>query len=396
MALTVNLIGPSPWGFRIYGGRDFKKAITVSKVNGGSKAELAALQPGDVILEINGENTVDMLNVEAQNKIKNSKAQLQLLVERPEPPSPEQTNGTTTPEQLTGRFQEAVLVSRDENQNYREYSISSPASLSPGPYSPEAPSSPEGKRERLTPTSTKSIQLRSWSPEEKTSSHRLSRPLSQEFSSPDFRSNSVSSRTPTPPGRYLPHSPIDPEDRRAAKNNSYIRKQRLSCCKIIILFVPALFLSSSSSDFAMQRFDRDSEVYKMIQENKESRTAPRQSNTFRMLQEVLESDEKEAVVRFPGLSPKPTPSKPTSPGVGIPKYHTCEKCGTSIVTQAVRIMDDRFRHPECYTCATPECGLNLKMRGHFWVGEEMFCEKHARENYQGLGTAPRATISPHH
>lgn len=42
----------------------------------------------------------------------------------------------------------------------------------------------------------------------------------------------------------------------------------------------------------MQRFDRDSEVYKMIQENKESRTAPRQSNTFKMLQEVLEADER--------------------------------------------------------------------------------------------------------
>lgn len=42
----------------------------------------------------------------------------------------------------------------------------------------------------------------------------------------------------------------------------------------------------------MQRFDRDSEVFKMIQENKESRTAPRQSNTFKMLQEVLEADEK--------------------------------------------------------------------------------------------------------
>lgn len=42
----------------------------------------------------------------------------------------------------------------------------------------------------------------------------------------------------------------------------------------------------------MQRFDRDSEVYKMIQENKESRSAPRQSNTFKMLQEVLEADEK--------------------------------------------------------------------------------------------------------
>lgn len=30
----------------------------------------------------------------------------------------------------------------------------------------------------------------------------------------------------------------------------------------------------------------------MIQENKESRSAPRQSNTFKMLQEVLEADEK--------------------------------------------------------------------------------------------------------
>lgn len=33
-------------------------------------------------MEINGENTADMLNVEAQNKIKNSKTQLQLVVER--------------------------------------------------------------------------------------------------------------------------------------------------------------------------------------------------------------------------------------------------------------------------------------------------------------------------
>uniref|UniRef100_A0A672SXW7 PDZ and LIM domain protein 2-like n=1 Tax=Sinocyclocheilus grahami TaxID=75366 RepID=A0A672SXW7_SINGR len=83
MPFTVNLIGPSPWGFRISGGRDFKKAITVSKVNAGSKAETACLQPGDIVVEINGLNTGDMLNVEAQNKIKSCTTQLQLLVERP-------------------------------------------------------------------------------------------------------------------------------------------------------------------------------------------------------------------------------------------------------------------------------------------------------------------------
>lgn len=55
---------------------------SAQQVNGGSKAEQADLQPGDIIVEINGKNTADMLNVEAQNKIKNSKTQLQLVVER--------------------------------------------------------------------------------------------------------------------------------------------------------------------------------------------------------------------------------------------------------------------------------------------------------------------------
>ncbi|KAK1892690.1 PDZ and LIM domain protein 2 [Dissostichus eleginoides] len=148
--------------------------------------------------------------------------------------------------------------------------------------------------------------------------------------------------------------------------------------------------SSSSSDFAMQKFDRDSEVYKMIQENKESRTAPRQSNTFKMLQEVLEADEKEAALRFPGLSPN-IPKSSSSVG-GVKNTHTCEKCSTGILTLAVRISDDRFRHAECYTCT--DCGLNLKMRGHFCVGDVMYCEKHAKERYQGPGTSPQATVSP--
>lgn len=62
-------------------------------------------------------------------------------------------------------------------------------------------------------------------------------------------------------------------------------------------------------------------------------------------------------------------------------------------TQAVRIQDGRYRHPTCYTCA--DCGLSLKMRGHFWVGDELFCEKHARLRYQGPpgGPVPRP-VSP--
>lgn len=38
---------------------------------------------------------------------------------------------------------------------------------------------------------------------------------------------------------------------------------------------------------------------------------------------------------------------------------------------------DKFRHPECYTCT--DCDVNLKQKGHFFVEDEIYCEKHARE-----------------
>ncbi|KAG8141283.1 hypothetical protein E2320_006916 [Naja naja] len=82
MSVSVNLTGPAPWGFRITGGRDFRKPIIVSKVIEQGKAALGDLRPGDVIISINGESTSEMLNVEAQNKIKQSPGQLQLQVDR--------------------------------------------------------------------------------------------------------------------------------------------------------------------------------------------------------------------------------------------------------------------------------------------------------------------------
>lgn len=57
---------------------------------------------------------------------------------------------------------------------------------------------------------------------------------------------------------------------------------------------------------------------------------------------------------------------------------------------AVRITDDHYRHSECYTCT--DCGLNLMMRGHFWFGDTMYCEKHAKERHLGKASSPQATV----
>ncbi|KAM4826999.1 PDZ and LIM domain protein 4 isoform 2-T2 [Thomomys bottae] len=84
MSHSVTLRGPSPWGFRLVGGRDFSAPLTISRVHAGSKAELASLCPGDLIQAINGESTELMTHLEAQNRIKGCQDHLTLSVSRPE------------------------------------------------------------------------------------------------------------------------------------------------------------------------------------------------------------------------------------------------------------------------------------------------------------------------
>ncbi|XP_037657960.1 PDZ and LIM domain protein 4 isoform X2 [Choloepus didactylus] len=84
MPHSVTLRGPSPWGFRLVGGRDFSAPLTISRVHAGSKAALAALCPGDLIQAINGESTELMTHLEAQNRIKGCHDHLTLSVCRPE------------------------------------------------------------------------------------------------------------------------------------------------------------------------------------------------------------------------------------------------------------------------------------------------------------------------
>lgn len=53
--------------------------------------------------------------------------------------------------------------------------------------------------------------------------------------------------------------------------------------------------------------EEDSEVFKMLQENREARVAPRQSSSFRLLQEALEAEERGEAA---GLHGKVIPGPP--------------------------------------------------------------------------------------
>ncbi|XP_063290286.1 PDZ and LIM domain protein 1 isoform X3 [Pelobates fuscus] len=122
--------------------------------------------------------------------------------------------------------------------------------------------------------------------------------------------------------------------------------------------------------------DKDSEVYKMLQENQESDEPPRQSASFLVLQEILETDEKGE--KPSGFRSVRAPASKVAASVGSgQKLPICDHCGSGIVGAFVKIRD-KPRHPECYVCT--DCGTNLKQKGHFFVNEKMYCEKHAREH----------------
>ncbi|KAB0396378.1 hypothetical protein E2I00_016953 [Balaenoptera physalus] len=207
MALTVDVVGPAPWGFRISGGRDFHTPIMVTRVTEQGKAEAADLRPGDIIVAINGESAKSMLHAEAQSKIRQSPSPLRLQLDRPQAASPGQTNGESSPEVLATSFQGSRRTHTDSQSSLRV----------------------------------------------------------------------------------------------ASEGESHLLRE-------------------------------DSEVFKMLQENREARVAPRQSSSFRLLQEALEAEER-----------GPWPPHPSS----------------------------------------------TRMRGHFWVGDELYCEKHARQRY----SAPRTVNS---
>ncbi|XP_035280286.1 PDZ and LIM domain protein 3b isoform X3 [Anguilla rostrata] len=116
----------------------------------------------------------------------------------------------------------------------------------------------------------------------------------------------------------------------------------------------------------------ESHVYKMLQDNPEAPHEPRQSGSFKALQEYVESDGTRPIVT---RSVKAPVTKTPAAGTTLQKLPLCDKCGKGIVGTVVKARD-KFRHPGCFVCS--DCDMNLKQKGYFFVEGQLYCENHAR------------------
>ncbi|KAG5194361.1 hypothetical protein JEQ12_013158 [Ovis aries] len=135
----------------------------------------------------------------------------------------------------------------------------------------------------------------------------------------------------------------------------------------------------------------ESDVYRMLHDNRNEPSQPRQSGSFRVLQELVNdgSDDRPAGTR----SVRAPVTKVHGGAGGTQKMPFCDKCGSGIVGAVVKARD-KYRHPECFVCA--DCNLNLKQKGYFFVEGELYCETHARarmrppEGYDTVTLYPKA------
>eukprot|EP00079_Xenopus_tropicalis_P022885 XP_012814886.1 PREDICTED: PDZ and LIM domain protein 3 isoform X2 [Xenopus tropicalis] len=115
-----------------------------------------------------------------------------------------------------------------------------------------------------------------------------------------------------------------------------------------------------------------SDVYKLLHDDTEHPNKPRQSGSFKILQDMVDDDpDRPAGTR----SVRAPMTKPSTGAAAVQKVPVCDRCGNGIVGTVVKAKD-KLRHPDCFVCT--DCNLNLKQKGYFFVEGQLYCEAHAR------------------
>ncbi|XP_009073998.1 PREDICTED: PDZ and LIM domain protein 3 isoform X4 [Acanthisitta chloris] len=152
---------------------------------------------------------------------------------------------------------------------------------------------------------------------------------------------------------------------------------------------PKPFIVSGRSSDPYPNSVSQSDVYKMLHANQEEPSQPRQSGSFKVLQNLVSEEDGRPVGT---RSVKAPVTKAPTAMPGVQKVPLCDKCGNGILGTVVKARD-KYRHPECFVCS--DCNLNLKQKGYFFVEGQLYCEAHARarmkppEGYETVTVYPK-------
>ncbi|XP_037753579.1 PDZ and LIM domain protein 3 isoform X3 [Caretta caretta] len=152
---------------------------------------------------------------------------------------------------------------------------------------------------------------------------------------------------------------------------------------------PKPFIVSGRSSEPVPTSVPQSDVYRMLHDNPEGPSQPRQSGSFKVLQDLVSEDSDGRPVGTRSVR-APVTNMPSGAG-SVQKVPLCDKCGNGIVGTVVKARD-KYRHPECFVCS--DCNINLKQKGYFFVEGQLYCETHARARMRPPDGYEAVTIYP--
>ncbi|TKC51926.1 hypothetical protein EI555_021464 [Monodon monoceros] len=386
MPQNVVLPGPAPWGFRLSGGIDFNQPLIITRITPGSKAAAANLCPGDVILAIDGFGTESMTHADAQDRIKAAAHQLCLKIDRAETRlwSPQVTeDGKAHPFKINLESEPQEFKPIGAGYNRRAQPFVAAANIDDKRQVVSASyNSPIGLYSTSNIQDALHGQLRGLIPS--SPQKDFFNPLfSQDVNYFEHKHNirpkpfiipGRSSGCSTPSGidggsgrdlkvaaKMAPNIPLEMELPGVKIIHAQFNTpmQLYSDGNIMETLQgqvsTALGETPSMSEPTASPVPPQSDVYRMLHDNRNEPTQPRQSGSFRVLQELVNDGEQSGAV--------------------------------------VKVRD-KHRHPECFVCA--DCNLSLKQKGYFFVEGELYCETHARarmrppEGYDTVTLYPKA------
>ncbi|NXF45143.1 PDLI3 protein, partial [Oceanites oceanicus] len=352
MPQNVILQGPAPWGFRLSGGMDFNQPLIITRITPGSKASAANLCPGDVIVAIDGLSTENMTHNDAQERIKAAAHQLCLKIERTGTKlwSPQVSeDGKAHPFKIN-------LEAEPQDMNYFEHKHN----IRPKPFIVSGRSSTD-----------------------------------KTYSTAASKGGLDSSKIKDCKFVSCPCVNLLADLCQAMMQNctfalrlayhfwNWISFDMFLMVKYIF---PFTFLRNDPSPNSVPQSD----VYKMLHASQEEPSQPRQSGSFKVLQNLVSEEGDGRPVGTRSVKAPVTKIPTATPGVQ--KVPLCDKCGNGILGTVVKARD-KYRHPECFVCS--DCNLNLKQKGYFFVEGQLYCEAHARarmrppEGYEAVTVYPK-------
>uniref|UniRef100_A0A8C6XCP4 PDZ and LIM domain 3 n=1 Tax=Naja naja TaxID=35670 RepID=A0A8C6XCP4_NAJNA len=343
MPQNVLLPGPPPWGFRLSGGIDFNQPLIITRITPGSKASQANLCPGDIIIAIDGHSTENMTHNDAQEKIKAAAQQLCLKIERAETklwspqvaeegrPHPFKINLEAEPQEFkpigaTHNRKAKPFVAAanlDDKRQVMSSAYNSPIGLySSGnihdalhgqlhgliPSSAEnTPSGFDGSSGRSTPSSISTVST--ICPTELKAAAKMAPNIPLEMELPGVKI--VHAQFNTPMQMYSDDNIMETLQGQVAT--------ALGETPHISEPAPAV---------------PQSDVYRMLHDDPQGPSQPRQSGSFKVLQDMVseESDGRPSGTR----SVKAPTTKMGAGGGSVPKVPLCDKCGNGIVGTVVK------------------------------------------------------------